>query len=103
MSFTGAVKKLRMSRKSVWDIDAESVAERIQERRDRIKRRMETAKRMQKLLSLKKSLGIFGEGEDNELRDFVEAAALKGAKHVNNNKAWSAVQSCAVQGTVQYK
>lgn len=82
MSFTGAVKKLRMSRKSVWDIDAESVGERIQERRDRIKRRMETAKRMQKLLSLKKSLGMLRDGEENELRDFVEAAASKGARHI---------------------
>ena len=82
MSFTGAVKKLKMSRKSVWEIDAESVAERIQERRDRIKRRMETAKRMQKLLSLKKSVGLFKDGDDDESRNFVETAASRGAKQI---------------------
>ena len=83
MSFIGAVKKLkRKSRKSVWDIEAGSVAERIQERRERIRTRMEAAKRMQKLLSLKKSVGLFMDGEDGETRNHVEDAAERGAEHV---------------------
>ena len=57
------------------------MSERIQERRERIRKRMEAAKRMQKLLALKKTLGVFKEAED-ETKDFVDIASFNGAKNV---------------------
>ena len=38
MALAGAVKKVTMGKKSVWYVDAESVGERIQERRERVRR-----------------------------------------------------------------
>ena len=71
MSFPEALKKL-IPKKSIWDIDGSSVSERIQERRERIRKRMEAAKRMQKLLQMKKMLGVFKETEDEgEMKEFV--------------------------------
>ena len=36
MSFTGAVQKVKMAAKTVWDVDHEDPADRIQQRRERI-------------------------------------------------------------------
>lgn len=71
---------MKISRKSVWDIDGESIAERIQERRERIKTRMEAAKKMHKLVSLKKTLGMFKDEDEN--KDFVAKASSDGSKHI---------------------
>lgn len=38
MALAGAVKKVTMGKKSVWYVDAESVGERIQARRERVRR-----------------------------------------------------------------
>ena len=81
MSLPDTWRKLKLSRKSIWDIEGSSVAERIQERRERIKRRMEAAKRMQKLLQMKKMLGVFKEvEEDGEIKEFVRTASESSQK-----------------------
>lgn len=38
MALAGAVKKVTMGKKSVWYVDADSVGERIQARRERVRR-----------------------------------------------------------------
>ena len=76
MSFLEASKKI-IARKSIWDIEGSSVSERIQERRERIRKRMEAAKRMQRLLQMKKMMGVFKDTEEEaEIKEFVGPASL---------------------------
>ena len=76
MSFLEASKKI-IARKSIWDIEGTSVSERIQERRERIRKRMEAAKRMQRLLQMKKMMGVFKDTEEEaEIKEFVGPASL---------------------------
>ena len=76
MSFTGAVQKVKMAAKTVWDVDHEDPADRIQQRRERIQRRIEAAKRMKKLISIQKMMGVAKEEE--ELKEFVKNATAAG-------------------------
>ena len=82
MSFTGAVKKLKIVKKSIWDVDGGSASERIQERRERINKRIEAARKMQKLLKMQKMMGVFKESEEEEGKDFVKCASDEGQKNI---------------------
>ena len=67
MSFAGIVGKVKSDnhRNSIWDVDYGSMAERIEARRDRIKKRIDAAKRLTKLMKIQKMMGFKGEEEDS--------------------------------------
>ena len=82
MSGTGAVGKVKSDRsKSIWDVDFVQMDERIQARRERIKKRIEAAKRLTKLMKIQKMMGFKGEEEEEP---FVESAAEKGDLNIHN-------------------
>lgn len=88
MSFTGAVKKVTKVKKSIWDVEGLSASDRIQERRERIKKRIEAAKKMQKLMRMKKALVGFKEFEDDmKLKEFVKDAFDEGENNISNIEA----------------
>ena len=69
-SFAGAVTKMQNERaKSIWDVDYNNMSDRIEARRERIKKRIEAAKRLTKLMKIQKLMGFQGplDGEDVEI------------------------------------
>ena len=75
----GKVKSERS--KSIWDVEYAHMDERIEARRERIRKRIEAAKRLTKLMKIQKMMGFKGEEED-EL--YVESAAEKGDLNIHN-------------------
>ena len=60
-TFAGAVTKMKNEKsKSIWDVDYVNMSERIEARRERIKKRIEAAKRLTKLMKIQKLMGFQG-------------------------------------------
>ena len=51
--------------KSIWDVDYNNMSERIEARRDRIRKRIEAAKRLTKLMKIQKLMGFKGDVEED--------------------------------------
>ena len=82
MSFAGAVGKVKAEKnKSIWEVDYANMAERIGARRERIKKRIDAAKRLTKLMKIQKMMGFKGD-EEEEL--FVKSAANQGDLNIHN-------------------
>ena len=82
MAFSGAITKVRADKsKGIWEVDFANMADRIGARRERIKKRIDAAKRLTKLMKIQKMMGFKGE-EEEEL--FVKAAASKGKLNTHN-------------------
>ena len=85
-SFAGAVTKMKDARsKSIWDVDYSNMSDRIEARRERIKKRIEAAKRLTKLMKIQKLMGFQGplDGEDVEI---VNETAERGHLNIHNMK-----------------
>ena len=67
--------------KSIWDVDYGKMEERIEARRERIRKRIDAAKRLTKLMKIQKMMGFKGEEEEEQ---FVESAAETGDLNINN-------------------
>ena len=82
MSGTGATGKVKSERsKSIWDVDYGKMEERIEARRERIRKRIDAAKRLTKLMKIQKMMGFKGEEEEEQ---FVESAAETGDLNIHN-------------------
>ena len=83
MSFAGVVSKVKQERaKSIWDIDYGSMNERIEARRERIKKRIEAAKRLTKLMKIQKIMGF--KAEDTDEDEIVKATSDRGHLNIHN-------------------
>ena len=62
MSFAGPITKVKVENvKGIWDVDYADMADRIGARRDRIKKRIDAAKRLTKLMKIQKMMGFKGD------------------------------------------
>lgn len=65
-------------RESIWNVDHTNISERIGARRERIRKRIEAAKRLTRLMKIQKMMGFRGEEE--------EEAFVKVATDAGNNE-----------------
>ena len=85
MSFAGAVTKMKTEKsKSIWDVDYANMGERIEARRDRIRKRIEAAKRLTKLMKIQKLMGYKGDAVDEDDDEIVKATAGRGHSNIHN-------------------
>ena len=83
MSFAGAVGKVKTEMsKSIWDVDYSNMGDRIAARRDRIRKRIEAAKRLTKLMKIQKLMGFKGDVDENE--EVVKTTANQGNLNIHN-------------------
>lgn len=84
-------------RKSIWTIDFESVQERIEARRERIKKRIDAAKRLTRLMKIQKMMGF---KVDEEETAYVKDAADTGSLniHTMNNSGQELVSNVRLAG-----
>ena len=75
MSSPGGKSSQEGPRQSIWNVDHGSVSERIGARRERIKKRIEAAKRLTRLMKIQKMMGFRGEDEEEA---FVKVATDSG-------------------------
>ena len=68
--------------KSIWDVDYNNMGDRIAARRDRIRKRIEAAKRLTKLMKIQKLMGFKGEVDENE--EIVKTTADQGNLNIHN-------------------
>ena len=83
--------------KSIWNVDHENVTERIEARRDRIRKRIDAARRLTKLMKIQKMMGFKC---DDEEEAFVKVAAEKGSMniHTMNNSGQELVSNVRLAG-----
>ena len=67
-------------RESIWNVDHTNISERIGARRERIRKRIEAAKRLTRLMKIQKMMGFRGE-EDEEA--FVKVATDAGNNEIH--------------------
>ena len=67
-------------RESIWNVDHGSVSERIGARRERIRKRIEAAKRLTRLMKIQKMMGFRG---DDEEEAFVKVATDLGNTEIH--------------------
>ena len=67
-------------RESIWNVDHGTVTERISARRDRIKKRIEAAKRLTRLMKIQKMMGFQGGDEEEE---YVKVATDSGNTEIH--------------------
>ena len=65
---------------SIWNVDHGSVSERIGARRERIRKRIEAAKRLTRLMKIQKMMGFRGEDEEEA---FVKVATDLGNTEIH--------------------
>ena len=83
MAFAGAVGKVKTEMsKSIWDVDYSNMGDRIAARRDRIRKRIEAAKRLTKLMKIQKLMGFKGDVDENE--EVVKTTANQGNLNIHN-------------------
>ena len=83
MSFAGAVGKVKTELcKSIWDVDYSNMSDRIEARRDRIRKRIEAAKRLTKLMKIQKLMGFKGDVEEDE--EIVKTTAEQSNLNIHN-------------------
>ena len=75
MATQGGKSSQEGPRESIWNVDHGSVSERIGARRERIKKRIEAAKRLTRLMKIQKMMGFRGEDEEEA---FVKVATDSG-------------------------
>ena len=81
MSFAGAVGKVKTELcKSIWDVDYSNMSDRIEARRDRIRKRIEAAKRLTRLMKIQKMMGFQGGDEEEE---YVKVATDSGNTEIH--------------------
>ena len=85
MAFAGVVTKVKTGErsKSIWDIDYASMGQRIEARRERIKKRIEAAKRLTKLMKIQKLMGFKGD-DDGDGDEIVQSTADRGHLNIHN-------------------
>ena len=96
MADPGAKQK-QEGTKSIWNVDHENVTERIEARRDRIRKRIDAAKRLTKLMKIQKMMGFKC---DDEEEAFVKVAAERGSMniHTMNNSGQELVSNVRLAG-----
>ena len=75
MATQGGKSSQEGPRDSIWNVDHGSVSERIGARRERIRKRIEAAKRLTRLMKIQKMMGFRGEDEEEA---FVKLATDSG-------------------------